>query len=151
MKFKAEVLQLNKLLASNLKYYRFFSRSFLYLKFHAFYYEKPEIHFFFWSAAWLWPFSTLLHEWHRSKCSLCSPPPPPPLFPDECKEAGLWGSRVYVWRLTGMPACIFITRYRVAKKYSLICVWVFGLFIGVFISGSNLVSNGSTINTKFFR
>ena len=47
MKFKAGVLQLSKLLASNLKYYLFFSRSFLDLKYHTFYYEKPEIHFFF--------------------------------------------------------------------------------------------------------
>jgi len=48
-----------------------------------------------------------------------------------------------------MPECIFITRYRVAKKYSLICVWVFGLFIAVFISVNNLVSNGSTISEQY--
>jgi hypothetical protein len=93
------------------------------------------------------PFFT---RWHYSKCSLRSHPPPPhPLSSDECKEAGLWGRRVFMWRLTGTPECIFITRYRVAKKYSLICVWVFGLFIAVFISVSNLVSNGSTISEQY--
>jgi hypothetical protein len=142
------VPQLNKLLGSILKYYLFFSLISEF-KISRVLLRESWNKFLLLKCCMLWLFSTLLHDVTLFKYSLRSPPPLSPPFPDECNEAGPWGSRVFAWRLTGMPSCIFITRHRVAKKYSIICAWVFGLFIGVFVCLSNLVPNFSPISEQY--